>query len=280
MCEMAIKQKVSEQFVAWVILRRIDQMLMNGTGRVVRSKSVHLLSQMMGTSERTIQRVIMDGMRMFWRDGGNGFLYLTGIRPLCLLMGVKTIFSKWFIIPMGMFSRKMSEMRAILTCCVAAKDERPVSVENLVRRLGLSERTIHNHLKIGTGGPFQSTKNVLSLCEFDDEVCARDKLFSLANEGIPVEIVERDDGSLMVCRRLPNTWRSELQREGVKRVRKRLKEFIGDDPTQKKFPRLYVEEEGKGPIVRSDVVRNRFRSIHGSAGEQVEIWKTSILSDG
>jgi len=278
MCEAAIRMKVCEQFVAWSILRTIDRFLNRGAGSIGRRCAVALLMQTMDlSSKRTVQRMISDGMGLFWRDGKNGLLYLCGIKHICRMMDVDHIRSKWFNIPMNLLFGRPAEVKSLIVCCVAARDGVPVSIANLVERLGISERSLHYHIEANTG-PGKNFFKRHNLMMISMEPSARDaarRCHELIGEGVPVEVMEWRDGRFAVCRRLPNTILSRFQRMDSERIRYRLRMLSGLREVEI-HERLYSRGKREGAYTNFDSARNMYGPVFVSKhGRPVEMWISS-----
>lgn len=227
----------------------------------------------MSMSKRTCQRVISDGVGFFWRNDDKGFLYLTGIIPLCLLMGVEHIFSKWLIIPMEKLCGSSREIKAMLTCCVASRDERPVSVENLSERMNLSPRSIHYYMKMNKGDFIFLENNCVMMTASNNRE-AISKCKELESQGIYASIIESHDGTLSICKRLPNTIVSPFQRSGTSRIRYKMKMLTGNAFTRNEYQRLYAKNDEKGINSHVGMVNNRFSPIFKvRGGRPIEMWE-------
>lgn len=275
MCEVAVRMKVCDQFVAWSLLRTIDRILNRGAGKIGKRCAIAILMQTMDfPSKRTVQRMISDGMGLFWRDGKNGTLYLCGIKHICRIMDIDYIRSKWYNIPMNTLFGSPSEVKSLVVCCVAARDGVPVSIANLVERLGISERTLHYYIaaNTGPGKNFFKRQNLMVISMEDGAREAARKARELIEEGVPVEIMEWKDGRFAVCRRLPNTILSRFQRTDSERIRYRLRALSGLGEIEA-HERLYSRGKRKGTYINFDSARN----IHGPVyvrkqGRPVEMW--------
>jgi len=259
-----------------MILREIDRILNHGAGKMKRWRALDILMQTTRSSKRTIQRVISNGMGTFWRDGKNGVLYFSGIDRVCRLMDIDSIRSKWFDIPIDHLFGKPSDVKSMIVCCVAARDERPVSIANLAERLGVSERIIQYYISsnVKKNGCFYKHKNLSILSIESNEKDATKVCGRLSDEGIHSEVMEWKDGRIAVCKRIPNTILSKFQRSNSDRIRYRLRGMSGKNDVSS-HERLYAKGKERGCLHYSDSARNRSGTIFvKKGGRPVEIWSS------
>lgn len=273
LCEAVVRENWCDQFAAWLIIRKIDHLTSQGGGRVNRLGMIRILCELMGISRRTVQRMVSDGMGTFWRDGRNGFLYLTGIDALCCLLDVENIFSKSITLPLESLCITSTPLKSMLVCLVASKSGRPVSIANLVDRLGISERSLHYYIKMNTGDRFFPRNNACIIHKTKDRMEAFRICHEIIRGGSWAEIVESSDGTFHVCRRMPNTFVNTLHRSGTSRIRYRLRMKTGRRPMMQEHPRMYAKGKEEGAISHIGLWRNMYSPVFSIRdGRLFEMW--------
>ena len=274
LCEVVVREGLCDQFAAWMIIRKIDHLTTSGGGRVRKAGMIRLLCDLMGISRRKVQKMVADGKGLFWRDGRNGFLYLMGIDQLCRLLDAENIFSKWMTLPLESLCITSTPLKSMLVCLVASKNDRPVSIANLVDRLGISERSLHYYIEMNQGDKFFSRNNACVISRTEDRLDAFRKCQEIKRGGSWAEIVESSDGMFHVCRRMPNTFMNTLRRSGTSRIRYRLRMRTGRRSMLQTHTRTYAKGKENGAISHVGLWRNMYSPVFSIRnGRLCEMWE-------
>ncbi len=269
---MALRRNLGDELGAWLLLRHLDRKRNKGTGRVKRSAAVRQIAILQDCSHRTALRIIQQGMGTFWKEG-RGFLYLVGQVPLCEKLGVSEISSKWFLLPCHYLMGVSRNVRGLLACMVAARDERPVSVANLAGRCGISERTMWHYLdKWQKMGLFRAVKNYERIESFLELARAQSLLNTFEGDE-SWHCIATDGSSYYVCRRLPNTYACILNRSGTNRIRYRMMRRNGR-PQRSPYQRLYAKGKEIGEKMKIGMMRDKYGPLFQTRnGRAIVIWE-------
>lgn len=215
-----LRQRRSRQYRVWVLARLADR---EGSGRLAVADLREALERwrIRGTSPGTLRRLLKAGDGLFWTRyvKGEPWLALSGIAAVCSALGVAKLRAAPVLVPIARCATLAEFRGAIVESRQAGSDadgtwSAPISRRVMADVTGYCERTLRNWQAAPGSSLERRSNGVLTSFEWRPDM----KL-------PPGHVVDRVAGNLVVLRRLPNSYRSGLQRAPrgmIRRVNKLL----------------------------------------------------------
>jgi len=149
LAEEIIKNRLSKEYLCWLIIKKLDEKISDGGGKINKQRLIDKLIKIIGHSRYTISRYLKNGESIFWRlDKHNkNILYLNSFHKVCLSLDLKNIYSDKIIYDLSLLEEGFDKCcKSLLIAAIASKQNNPVSNINLAGRCHMCKRTIQNHL--------------------------------------------------------------------------------------------------------------------------------------
>jgi len=211
---VALKQGKHKELRLWYLLHALDE---KGGGRVMKDAAQKALEGIM--SYEVFRTTLLDGQGDFWEvrrrkesKGGGELIELRGLPKVAMALEVARLRKDPVLIPLDAFP-KMDEFRAFLFGSFfthsEGKEPNPISRETLKQLSGLSVPT---QVKYDKTAGTEVTKNV-GVVGPSGGIPPSD----MQAEGYYITEV---DGQLQLCKRMPNSYSSDLPRAPRGRMKK------------------------------------------------------------
>lgn len=235
----ALKLRKHKQLRVWYLLRALDE---RGCGGAAWKEAQKALESIM--RYESFRTLVLSGCGMFWdlrtRKSGEKAIVFRSLARVTLALGIKELVDRPIYVPFEAFKRLRDFKAYIYKTCFDGK--RPLSRQTIERETGLSKPT---QVTYGKVAKVKTTRNVCFLGPATEEPTKEQK-----EAGYFVTISE---GSLQMCKRMPNTYSCDLPqapRGSMRRANSQLlscRKIWGGtiDNEQSENPRRWVRFERK-----------------------------------
>lgn len=265
--EAALNKDLSEEYCIWCVLRTLGKFWSKGKGKVELKTAISTAANILGTSERTIEKHIPSGVGIFWRLHGQ-HMYLIGIMKASVQLDLDAVNADRFIVPFANFAGNKTDRKKLLLFTVAGRDVgSPVSAISLAERCGMSVRTVRRLLADSKFG--EKIVNYRLLWQIEDK---QEAIEAIAQD--PALSIRRMKGQdkPWLMRRMPNSWWSKLDRKPLYKERRRFLLSLGESGVfksriyQRSVDEMGAFEEVGYASLGSDVAARE-------SGPAVKVWR-------
>lgn len=240
LAQAAMRQRVDREYRLWTLARALDA---KGSGRVRIADLRELIEaeDLNGLAAGSLRRLLREGSPVFWTvadHDADRVLYLTGLRRLCLALGLTRLAQSPVLMPIR-WARSLKAFRAVCYASGFPTDvmSNPISRRAIERNTGRTPRTQR--------GYDQALSRQLQKRDNARIIDRKPKEGIELSSGLFVDKVRTRGGdeSFVLLQRLPNSYRIGFERGPrgmMRRVNRELRDpfrYVGKGKREKLFYR-------------------------------------------
>ena len=246
LAEVALRRKLSKEYFCWLILKKLDETMSSGGGKMSRKKVKEKLMHMAGRSRSTVDRYLDSGDKIFWRfDKYKNVIYLNSFEKVCLALDIVHIYSYNVIYHLGLIEENFDRScKSLLMAAIASKTGNPVSNMNLADRGGVCRRTVQNYLNesVGKLDVAHKIENYCLLSRYNDYLSAHESIGHFVKAkgfNIGSITIRRYKNEYLLLKQIPNSIINRTGRSSIRQEKQKLKGIAGR-PHVTKHEKRYI----------------------------------------